>query len=174
MQHQLFVCSSCTDAIGLDDLEEPRLVHRPKSRWRRACCDRSNRASWMDMQVHALRGYVGSRKTAHRSTLALRDPRRMLFCCHMQGQPSINLNNEALNKGPKSGATFAGPFRPPIMCPPTVGGHRLGGAFLIQIWHPFWGRSFVGSKRGSVSWSQQFNTSLVFRCQRLLCLSVAT
>ena len=45
----------------------------------------------------------------------------------MQVQSSINLDNEASIEGPKSGATSAGPFRPPKLCPPTVGGHRLGG-----------------------------------------------
>ena len=34
-------------------------------------------------------------------------------CCHMQVESSINLDNEVSIEGPKSGATFAGLFRPP-------------------------------------------------------------
>ena len=87
----------------------------------------------------------------------------MLFCCYTQVQSSRNSENEALTDDPKLGAIFAVTFRPPKRCPPTVGGHRLGGRFLSQKRPPFWGRPLGGSKRGSVSWLQQFSITLVCR-----------
>ena len=51
---------------------------------------------------------------------------------------------------PKNRAAFGVHFRPPDLCPPTVGGHRLRGLFLIQTWPPFRGRLLDGPKRGSV------------------------
>ena len=52
----------------------------------------------------------------------------------------------------------------------TVGGHRLGGVFLIQTWPPFWGRPLGGSKRGSVPPSQQLNLQ---RCVSLTSMAVS-
>ena len=87
-----------------------------------------------------------------------------LFCDETQMESLSNLHKQASIHGTKSGAASAYHFRPPKVCPPTVGGHRLGGLFLIQKRPPFWGRLLGGSNRGSVSWSQKIITSFLNGC----------
>ena len=77
-------------------------------------------------------------------------------------------------RAPQTGATFACHFRPTKRCPPTVGGHRLGGLFRVELWPCFWGRGSAGSVPGPVSWSLPRSTPIVCRCYGRRRLSVAT
>ena len=51
----------------------------------------------------------------------------MLFCGESQIESFSNLDNQASIHGTKSGATSLCLFRPPKLCPPTVGGTSFGG-----------------------------------------------
>ena len=91
---------------------------------------------------------------------------RVLFWCHSQIQSTTDLDHEASIDGPELGSTSAGLFRPPKRCPPTVGGHRLGGVFLSWKRPPFWGRPL-----GRV---QERVCAMVAAVRYQLCLSLPT
>ena len=50
-----------------------------------------------------------------------------LFCDEFQIESLSNLKKQASIHGTKSGAASAYHFRPPKVCPPTVGGTSFGG-----------------------------------------------
>ena len=112
------------------------------------------------------------------SLSGIHDHSNRCFWCHAQVQSSRNLENEASFLGPKRGSTFAGHFRAPDLCPPTVGGHRLGTLFLIPKVDPVlgpcpWAGSIEGLCHGcsslvSVSLSLRVNAPSIRSNQSLV------
>ena len=67
------------------------------------------------------------------------------------GTVSLKFPKQGFSEWTPNGVHFWGPKQTPQKrCPPTVGGHLLGGPFLIPKWHPFWGQPLGGCLRGSV------------------------
>ena len=66
-------------------------------------------------------------------------------CCWTNASKPQALSWTHPEAGPKMGAIFRTRNRPLKRCPPTVGGHRLGGLFRVRKVAPVWGPSFRAS-----------------------------
>ena len=81
-----------------------------------------------------------------------------------EGTITEKFGNEASDFGPQMGANFRPPNRPPKRCPPTVGGHLLGGLFWVRK-----SALILGPPFGRV---QEKACDMDAANQRLLCLSL--